>query len=122
MYILKILTLMFLFLCIYGFTQITGTATYYSGQHHGRKTASGEIYNMHALTCAADSKFKFGDLLEITNLTNGKSVVVRVNDRGGAIKNNKIDLSLAAFKTIAKLSVGIIKVNIRKINNNEQNR
>lgn len=121
MYI-KILIFAFLLICVYGFTQVSGTATYYSTQHHGRKTASGEVYNMNAMTCAADSKFKFGDLLEITNLTNGKSVIVRVNDRGGAIKNNKIDLSLAAFKSIAKLSVGIIKVNIRKLTENEQHR
>lgn len=111
----RILSLLFLFLCIYGFTQFTGTATYYSSKHHGRKTASGEIYNMYDFTCAADHKFKFGDLLEITNLKNGKSIIVRVNDRGSAIKNNKIDLSLNAFKSISNLGSGIIKVNIKKI-------
>lgn len=121
MYI-KILILVFLIICVYGFTQVNGTATYYTTPFHGRKTASGEIYNMHALTCATDPKFKFGEILEITNLANCKSVVVRVNDRGGAIKNNKIDLSLAAFKSIAKSSNGIIKINIRKLTENEQRR
>lgn len=118
----KTLILLFLLVCVYGFTQINGTATYYGNFHHGRKTASGEIYDSNAFTCAADPKFRFGDLLEITNMTNGKSVIVKVNDRGGAIKNNKIDLSVAAFKSIAKLSVGIIKINIRKLTGNEQHR
>lgn len=97
---------------------LNGTATYYAGKHHGRKTASGIIYNKYDLTCAASTKFKFGTLLKVTNEANGKTVIVKVTDRGGAIKGNKLDLSQRAFESIADLRRGFIKILIEKIENN----
>ena len=111
----KIITLYLVVLSIFGFTQMIGTATYYGNKFHGKRTASGSIFSMHKFTCAASTKFKFGQLLEITNLKNGKKVIVKVTDRGGAIKHNKIDLSVAAFKAISNLRTGMIKINIKPI-------
>lgn len=112
----KLSTIVFMILGIFAYSQtINGTATYYSGKHHGRKTASGTIYNQNELTCAASSKFKFGTVLKVTNVSNGKAVIVKVTDRGGAIKGNKLDLSQAAFKNIASLKKGFIKILIEEI-------
>lgn len=98
-----------------GFAQQTGKASYYGSQHHGKRTASGEIFNMNKLTCASNT-YKLGTRLKITNLENGNSVVVRVNDTGGFGKYGRvIDLSKAAFATIANLKKGIINVLVEKI-------
>lgn len=91
------------------------TATWYGGKFHGRLTASGERYNQNALTCASN-KYKFGTRLKVTNTANGKSVICRVNDRGGFSKyGTTLDLSKGAFKKIAPLSQGKIKVTIRRL-------
>lgn len=91
------------------------TATWYGGKFHGRLTASGERYNQNALTCASN-QYKFGTRLKVTNKANGKSVVCRVNDRGGFGKyGTALDLSKGAFKKIAPLSQGKIKVTIRRL-------
>src|SRR5262245_20450682 len=58
-----------------------GLASWYGGKFHGRKTASGERYNKHEMTCAS-RHLPFGTLLEVTNLANGRTAIVRVNDRG----------------------------------------
>lgn len=93
-----------------------GTATYYADKYHGKKTASGEIYNKNNLTCAADkSKYKFGTKLKITNITNNESVIVKVTDTGKDIIGNKIDLSKAAFKSISNLNIGLIKILIEEV-------
>ncbi|OAV32182.1 septal ring lytic transglycosylase RlpA family protein [Moraxella catarrhalis] len=90
-------------------------ATYYGDKFHGRKTANGEQYNQNALTCASN-QYKFGTRLKVTNKANGKSVVCRVNDRGGFGKyGTALDLSKGAFKNIAPLSDGKIKVTIRRL-------
>ena len=115
----KLSTMLFLMLNVLVYSQtINGTATYYAGKHHGRKTASGIIYNKYDLTCAASAKFKFGTLLKVTNEANGKTVIVKVTDRGGAIKGNKLDLSQKAFESIADLRRGFIKILIEKVENN----
>lgn len=89
------------------------TATYY-GNHYKkqRKTASGEIFNVNAMTCAAPKVFKFGTRLKITNLSNNKSVIVRVNDRGG-FGNRTLDLTYHAFKKIASHRDGRVKVKVQ---------
>jgi len=96
---------------------VTGkwTATHY-GSHYKtkRKTANGETFNMHAMTCAAPKKFKFGTKLKITNIENNKSVIVRVNDRG-AFHHHNIDLTHGAFNKIAKHKDGRIKIKIQII-------
>lgn len=83
--------------------------SWYGGKFHGRKTASGQIYNMNALT-AAHKTLPFGTKVRITNIKNNKSVVVVINDRGPYVGNRKFDLSRAAFKKIASHSAGVISV------------
>lgn len=100
-------------LSVFMLSQQSGMATYYGKKYHGKKTTSGEIYNMYDLTCASSSKYKFGTKLEITNIANGKSVIVKVNDRGKDIKGNRIDLSQASFQQIANLKQGFIKIIIK---------
>ena len=90
---------------------IIGTASYYAHKFHGRKTANGEIYNSTKFT-AAHRDFPFGTKVKITNLSNDKSVVVRVNDRGPFAKNRIIDVSYAAAKKIDMIKKGVIKVKI----------
>ena len=91
------------------------TATWYGGKFHGKLTASGERYNQNAFTCASN-KYKFGTRLKVTNTANDKSVICRVNDRGGFGKYGvTLDLSKGAFKKIAPLSQGKIKVTIRRL-------
>lgn len=90
--------------------QTNGVASYYADKYHGRKTASSEIYNKNGFTCAADKKYKFGTMLKVTNITTQKSVIVKVTDRGPAIVGNRLDLSKAAFRTIASLNKGIQKI------------
>lgn len=90
-------------------------ATYYGDKFHGRKTASGERFDQNAMTCASN-KHKFGTRLKVTNIANGKSVICRVNDRGGFGKyGTTLDLSKASFAKIASLSQGKIKVTIRRL-------
>lgn len=113
----KILTMIFMVLSVFMLSQQSGMATYYGKNYHGRKTASGEIFNMYGFTCASSSKYKFGTMLEITNISNGKSVIVKVNDRGKDIIGNRIDLSQAAFDKIASLKTGVIKISIKVLDN-----
>jgi rare lipoprotein A len=88
-----------------------GKAVYYSSAYHGRKTASGEIYDENAFT-AAHRTLAFGTVVKVTNLGNGKSVVVRINDRGpfGKKKERIIDLSLAAARKIDMVKAGVVPV------------
>jgi rare lipoprotein A len=84
-------------------------ATYYADRFHGRRTSNGEKYDKDAYSCA-HRKLPFGTLVRVTNPKNGKTAVVRVNDRGPYGKRAKIDLSKAAARDIGMLSIGIIKV------------
>jgi rare lipoprotein A len=89
----------------------TGTASYYADEFNGKKTANGEIYNMNELTSAHPS-YPFNTIVRVTNLANGKSVEVRINDRMPNYKNRIIDLSFAAAKKIDMISAGIQDVKI----------
>lgn len=73
--------------------------SWYGGRFQGRKTASGERFNQHALT-AAHRSLPFGTKVKITNLSNDRSVIVRINDRGPFVKGRTFDLSLAAARAI----------------------
>lgn len=89
------------------------TASYYGKPFHGRKTASGETYNMHAMT-AAHMTLPFGTRVLVTNLTNKKAVTVKINDRGNFAKYGRaIDLSKGASDKIncnlCKVSLKILK-------------
>jgi peptidoglycan lytic transglycosylase len=94
--------------------EAVGLASYYAREFHGRRTASGERYDMHAMT-AAHPALKFGALVEVTNLENHRRVIVRINDRGPFIKGRIIDLSYAAARKIGMLSHGVVKVRVRSV-------
>lgn len=89
-----------------------GEASYYAGFHHGKKTASGERFNMHSLT-AAHRTLPLGSKIKVTNLNNGKEVVVRVNDRGPYAKGRVLDVSLGAAKKLDMIKTGTAKVSIQ---------
>ena len=86
---------------------VTGLASYYKS---GKRTANGERFNPNGLT-AAHRNLPFGTKVKVTNIKTGKSVVVRINDRGPFISNRVIDLSLGAAKLVGLTRSGIAKVN-----------
>ncbi len=92
----------------------SGYASWYGGKFQGRKTASGEIFDTNKLT-AAHKRLPFGTHVEVTNLANGKSVVVRINDRGPFVEGRIIDLSRAAAVRIDMLGSGVAEVKIRVV-------
>jgi rare lipoprotein A (RlpA)-like double-psi beta-barrel protein len=89
-----------------------GRVSWYGPGFHGRRTASGERYNMHDFTCASRD-LPFGTKLELTNLDNGEKVVVRVNDRGPFYKKRILDLSYAAAKKLGFYGKGETQVELR---------
>ena len=89
----------------------SGKASWYGGKFHGRRTASGEIFNKYALT-AAHRYLPFGTRVKVTNVNNGRSVIVKINDRGPFIKGRVIDLSMGAAKAIGLINVGVAPVEI----------
>lgn len=89
-------------------------ASWYGPKFHGRLTANGEVYDQMALT-AAHKSLKFGTLLKITNPKNGKSVIVRINDRGPYIKGRNLDLSKGAALALDMMHQGVQKVKVEEI-------
>lgn len=90
----------------------TGQASYYHNKFNGRKTASGEKFSNNKLT-AAHRKLPFGTRVRVTNVANGKSVVVVINDRGPFKKSREIDLSRRAFMDITdNKNHGLLKVKL----------
>lgn len=96
-----------------GFEQV-GDASWYGPGFHGRKTASGEVYDMNELT-AAHKELPLGTEVEVTNLTTGKSIVVRINDRGPFHGDRVLDLSRAAAKELGVIKQGTAEVSIRAL-------
>lgn len=95
-----------------GFPQKTyGVASWYGADFHGKPTSSGEIYNMHANTCA-HKEYSFGTRLRVTNISNNKSVECIVNDRGPFVSGRDLDLSYACAKEIGLIGAGTGKVKI----------
>lgn len=92
-----------------------GMASYYGKKFQSRKTASGEFFNYNLMT-AAHRTLPFGTNVLVTNVNNGKSVKVKINDRGPFIKKRIIDLTRAAFAKIESLDKGITKVEIMVVN------
>ncbi len=84
-----------------------GLASYYGKGHHGRRTASGEVFDMNSKTCA-HRNLPFGQAVTISY--KGRQVTCRVNDRGPFIRGRIIDLSYAAAKEIGLLAAGVAKV------------
>ncbi|PWJ44294.1 septal ring lytic transglycosylase RlpA family protein [Sediminitomix flava] len=111
----SIICLIFCCLCFPSFAQfkvgdkVTGEASYYAKKFHGRTTANGEKFNMYAMT-AAHKELPFNTVLKVVNLTNGKWVKVRINDRGPFVGNRIIDLSYAAAKNIGMIQDGVAKI------------
>lgn len=92
----------------------SGTASWYGGKFHGRRTASGETYNQNALT-AAHRTLPFGTEVVVTNQANGRSVVVRINDRGPFTGGRIIDLSHKAASQIGMINSGTARVTLEVI-------
>lgn len=98
---------------LYLLAALVGIASWYGPELEGRPTASGEPFDPAALT-AASWHHPFGTRLEVTNLSTGESVEVRVNDRGPARRLRRvIDLSQESFSRIADLDQGLVRVEIR---------
>jgi len=98
----------------------TGYASWYGGKFQGRQTASGEIFDTNKLT-AAHKTLPFGTVVEVTNLDNGKSIEVRINDRGPFVEGRIIDLSRAAATKIGMMSTGIAPVKVEITRNTSDN-
>lgn len=91
----------------------SGIASYYGPGFHGRKTASGQRFNMNAMTCAHRTA-KFGSHLRVTNLKTGRSIVCLCNDRGPFVRGRVIDLSRAAARALGM--GGLAHVSITRLN------
>lgn len=88
-----------------------GIASWYGPSFHGRRTSNGEIYDMHGMT-AAHKILPMNTMLQVKNLENGRSTVVRINDRGPFIRGRVIDLSLQAAKSLAIVRNGTARVEV----------
>ncbi len=97
-----------------GYTE-TGKASFYAMRYQFQRTASGERFNQLAST-AAHKELPFGSRVRVTNISNGESIVVKINDRGPFVEGRIVDLSRSAFSKIADTSIGIIDVEIEVIN------
>jgi rare lipoprotein A len=93
---------------------LEGVASYYADDFHGKQAANGERFDMNALT-AAHRTFPFGTEVRVTNLANGKLVVVRINDRGPFKEGRLIDLSLRAAKDLDMMGAGTAKVRLEVV-------
>jgi len=94
-----------------------GTISWYGRGFHGRRTANGERYNMHEMTCAS-RHLPFGTLLEITNLDNGQKAIVRVNDRGPFVRSRILDVSFGAAKELGFIHRGYVRAEFRVLPDN----
>jgi rare lipoprotein A (peptidoglycan hydrolase) len=92
----------------------TGIATWYGGVFNGRQTADGERYDMFAMT-AASNTLPFGTLVRVTSMRTGKSVDVRINDRGDMPHNHVIDLSYGAARKLDILKNGVAHVKLEVV-------
>jgi rare lipoprotein A len=88
-----------------------GLASWYGEKFHGRRTASGEVYDMYQLT-AAHKTFPLGTPVIVTHMNNGKSVQVTINDRGPFVRGRIIDLSYAAAQALEMVDEGVAKVRV----------
>ena len=96
----------------------TMKASWYGPKFHGKYTANGEVYNQMAFT-AAHKQLKFGTLLNVTNPKNGRSVIVRINDRGPYIEGRDLDLSKGAAIELGMMRKGVAKLKIEEVSLNE---
>jgi len=99
----------------------TMKASWYGPKFHGKLTANGEIYDQMALT-AAHKSLTFGTLLKVTNPRNGRSVIVRINDRGPYVQGRDLDLSKGAAIELGMLKKGVGRVKIEEVALGESNK
>lgn len=90
---------------------LKGVASYYGKDFHGRKTANGETFDMYGLT-AAHKTLPLGTRVRVTNMANGKSVIVKINDRGPFVAGRILDLSFEAAKRLGMIASGTADVQI----------
>jgi rare lipoprotein A len=95
-----------------------GNASWYGPPFHGRRSSNGEVYDMNKLT-AAHRTMAFNTMVRVTNLTNGRSVVVRITDRGPFVENRIIDLSRAAAQEIESIGPGVVPVLLEVVSGND---
>jgi len=91
-----------------------GVASWYGGEFHGRPTSSGEVYDMYQLTCAHNT-FPLGTTVMVTNLENGRSLELKVNDRGPFVKERIIDVSYAAAQMLGMWGKGTAPVKVEVV-------
>ena len=96
----------------------TGLASWYGAKHHGKRTASGEIFDQNKFT-AANRTLPWGSIVKVTNLDNGKAVEVRINDRGPFTKGRIIDLSRAAARALGMVESGVSPVRMELLSPRE---
>jgi rare lipoprotein A len=97
-----------------GLHLVSGIASWYGQPFHGRRTASGERFDMHAFT-AASNRLPFGTQVRVTEVRTGRSVIVRVNDRLHDANPRAIDLSWAAARSLGMLATGVVEVTIEVV-------
>ena len=95
-----------------------GNASWYGPPFHGRRSSNGEVYDMNKLT-AAHRTMAFNTMVRVTNLTNGKTVVVRITDRGPFVENRILDLSRAAAQEIESIGPGVVPVRLEVVSGND---
>lgn len=95
-------------------SEMLGIASFYGSRFHGRATASGELFDKEALT-AAHRTLPFGTLVRVKNLKNGRSLVVRINDRGPFLPGRIIDLSAGAARALGFLGAGKTRVKLELV-------
>ncbi len=98
-----------------GYTE-EGNASWYGNPFHGRRASNGETYDMYKLT-AAHRTLPFDTMVRVTNLSNSKSTVVRITDRGPFVENRVIDLSMAAAREIESIGPGVVPVRLEVLGN-----
>lgn len=122
--VILIVLLLSILLLFSSFSYKTSRASWYGPGFNGKITANGEYFNQDSLTCASPT-LPFNTLVEVTNLRNGKTITVRVNDRGPFKKVNNsfiphpkrgLDLSKASFDSIANLDRGVINIQYKILN------
>jgi rare lipoprotein A len=91
-----------------------GIASWYGGNFHGKTTANGEVYDMYGMT-AAHKLLPFGTMVRVTHLENGRSVIVRVNDRGPFVENRIIDLTRAGAEQLGMIQTGTARVRVETL-------
>jgi rare lipoprotein A len=100
---------------VVGWTE-EGNASWYGNPFNGRRSSNGEVYDMYKLT-AAHRTLPFETMVRVTNLSNGKSTVVRITDRGPFVDNRIIDLSLAAAREVESVGPGVVPVRLEVLGN-----